>query len=87
MVCHNGHGIDQAEVMHADQMEKNVSAQILIDNGGAVLLYKQHAGLIHLGVSYESARESYEIISNVIKLMVWWAIKKKNWLVPTGHST
>lgn len=47
-------------------MEQNVPAEILLDDGGAVLLHKQQAGLIHLVVSYQSAwKEISELLAEM----------------------
>lgn len=44
----------QAKVVHADQMQQEVPAQVLLRNDRAVVLHKQHAGLSHLIISYKS---------------------------------
>lgn len=50
----DGQCAHQAEVVHADQMQQEVPAQVLLHNNRAVVLHKQHAGLSHLIISYKS---------------------------------
>lgn len=50
----NGQCAHQAEVVHADQVQQEVPAQVLLRHYKAVGLHKQHAGLSHLIISYES---------------------------------
>lgn len=50
----DGQGAQQAEVVHADQMQQEVPAQVLLHDDGAVVLHKQHAGIRHLIIGYKS---------------------------------
>lgn len=56
-------------------MEQSVPAQTLLDNSSAMLLHKQHAGLIHLVVSYESARKEIrsKLLAEMWSTSKWWA--------------
>lgn len=48
-----GHG-DQVEVVHADQVQQKVAAEVAAGDVGAALLHELHAGLVHLVVGYEA---------------------------------
>lgn len=50
----------QAEVVHADQMQQEVSAQALLHEHRAEVLHKQHAGMSHLIISYKSDKGERE---------------------------
>lgn len=53
----DGQCAHQTEVMHADQMQQEVPAQVLLHDNRAIILHEKHAGLSHLIVSYKSNKE------------------------------
>lgn len=53
----DGQRADQVEVVHADQVQQEVAAQVMLDNVRAVLLGEQQAGLVHLVVSDEAGKD------------------------------
>lgn len=52
----DGGGAHQVEVVHADEMQQEVAAEVATDDVSADVLRKEHDGLIHLVVRDETAR-------------------------------
>lgn len=50
----DGHHADQVKVVHADQVQQEVPADVLLHDDVAVSFHKHHAGMVHLIVCNKS---------------------------------